>query len=451
MLGFKNYMTIGSNRESIILFLGDLASLAAAFWLALVVRAVEIPSFTTLGMYASSLIPLSLLWMFTFFIAGLYEKHALVFEKKLPGTILNAQIANSIIAVIFFYLFTPYLGIAPKTILILYLVISTIFIILWRLLGPTLFGIKRQEAAILIGAGQEMRALKDEVNTNRRYNLNFVSSVDLSQIESIDFKTEIIDRIYSEKITSVVIDLRHEKAGAILPALYNLIFSGVRFHDMHKVYEEVFARIPLSLVQYNWFLENISSSSHMGYDILKRIMDVVVGGIIGILSLPLYPFVALAIKLDDHKKVFIFQDRIGKNNVVMKIVKFRSMARNADGENVITRVGRILRATRIDELPQLWNVVKGDLSLVGPRPELPDLVKVYEKEIPYYKMRHLVTPGLSGWGQIRDYDVPRGTADVDRTRTKLSYDLYYIKNRSLMLDLAIALKTIKTLLSRSGN
>ena len=451
VLGFKNYMTIGSNRESIILFLGDLASLAAAFWFALVVRAVEIPSFTTLGMYASSLVPLSLLWMFTFFIAGLYEKHALVFEKKLPGTVLNAQIANSIIAVIFFYLFTPYLGIAPKTILVLYLVISTVLIILWRLLGPTLFGIKRQEAAILIGAGDEMRALKDEVNTNRRYNLNFVSSVDLSHIEGIDFKSEIIDRIYSEKITSVIIDLRHEKAGAILPALYNLIFSGVRFHDMHKVYEEVFARIPLSLVQYNWFLENISSSSHMGYDILKRIMDVAVGGIIGILSLPLYPFVALAIKLDDHKKVFIFQDRIGKNNAIMKIVKFRSMARNAEGDNVITRVGRVLRATRIDELPQLWNVVKGDLSLVGPRPELPDLVKVYEKEIPYYKMRHLVTPGLSGWGQIRDYDVPRGTADVDKTRTKLSYDLYYIKNRSFMLDFAIALKTIKTLLSRSGN
>lgn len=444
-------MTIGSNRESIILFLGDLASLAAAFWLALVVRAVEIPSFETLGMYASSLVPLSLLWMFTFFIAGLYEKHALVFEKKLPSTILNAQIANSIIAVIFFYLFTPYLGIAPKTILVLYLVISTVLIVLWRLLGPALFGIKRQEAAILIGSGEEMRTLKDEVNTNRRYNLNFVSSVDLSHIEGIDFKTEIIDRIYGENITSVVIDLRNEKAGAILPALYNLIFSGVRFHDMHKVYEEVFERIPLSLVRYSWFLENISSSSHAGYDLLKRLMDVVVGGIIGILSLPLYPFAALAIKLDDHKKVFIFQDRMGKNNTVIKIIKFRSMARNADGDNKVTRVGRFLRATRIDELPQLWNVVKGELSLVGPRPELPDLVKVYEKEIPYYKMRHLVTPGLSGWGQIRDYDVPRGTADVDKTRTKLSYDLYYIKNRSFMLDITIALKTVKTLLSRSGN
>jgi len=451
VLGYKGYiMTIGSNRELIILFVGDLVALAAAFWLALAVRAVDIPSLGSLAVYATPLVPLSLLWVFTFFIAGLYEKHALMFEKKLPGTILNAQIANSIIAVIFFYLFTPYLGVAPKTILVLYLVISTVLIVLWRMLGPALFGIKRQEHAILIGAGEEMHMLKNEVNTNRRYNLNFVSSVDLAQIEGIDFKAEIIDRIYSEKITSVVIDLRNEKAESILPALYNLIFSGVRFHDMHKVYEEVFERIPLSLVRYNWFLENISSSSHLGYDMLKRMMDVVVGSILGMVSLPLYPFAALAIMLDDRGKVFIFQDRMGKNNAVIKIVKFRSMARSVEGEMVVTRVGRFLRASRIDELPQLWNVVKGDLSLVGPRPEIPELVRVYEREIPYYNVRHLVTPGLSGWGQIKDYDVPRGTADVDKTRTKLSYDLYYIKNRSFVLDLIIALKTIKTILSRSG-
>ena len=220
---------------------------------------------------------------------------------------------------------------------------------------------------------------------------------------------------------------------------------------MHKVYEEVFERIPLSLVKYNWFLENISSSSHMGYDLLKRIMDVLIGGALMILSLPFYPLVALAIKLDDHGPVFITQDRVGKNNIVMKIFKFRSMASDGTGALFVTRTGKFLRTTRIDELPQLWNVIRGELSLVGPRPELPDLVKVYEKEIPYYNVRHLATPGLSGWGQIKDYNVPRGTADVDKTRSKLSYDLYYIKNRSLPLDVVIALKTIKTLLSRSGN
>jgi lipopolysaccharide/colanic/teichoic acid biosynthesis glycosyltransferase len=219
----------------------------------------------------------------------------------------------------------------------------------------------------------------------------------------------------------------------------------------HKVYEEVFERIPLSMVKYNWFLENISSSSHVGYGLLKRLMDIILAVFLGIFFLPLYPFVALAIKLDDQGPVFIVQDRVGRNNIIIKIVKFRSMAVDATGKLAVTRAGKFLRMSRIDELPQLWNVIWGELSLVGPRPELPDLVKVYEREIPYYNVRHLATPGLSGWGQVKDYNVPRGTADVDKTRIKLSYDLYYIKNRSFILDVIIALRTIRTLLSRSGN
>ncbi len=444
-------MTIGGNKEPFVLFVGDIISLVVSFWLALAIRYAEIPSLATIEAHVVPFAFLSVLWIFVFFIAGLYERHAIVFQKKLPGIILNAQIANSLIAVFFFYILTPYFNVAPKTILVLYFIISFGFIVLWRLLGFSFFGARRQEHAILIGTGEEMQSLEEEVNASKRYNLHFVSSVDLSQIDGIDFKQEIVSRVYSEKISSIVVDLRNEKAEAILPALYNLIFSNVRFLDMYKVYEEVFDRIPLSLVKYNWFLENISSASHMGYDILKRLMDLFAGSFLWIISLPLYPFVILAIKMDDGGPAFIFQERIGKNNVLIKIIKFRSMVRDKNEEMMVTRVGKFIRATRIDELPQLWNVIIGELSLVGPRPEIPELVRVYEREIPYYNVRHLVTPGLSGWGQIKDYNVPRGTADVDKTRTKLSYDLYYIKNRSLVLDMAIAAKTIKTLVSRSGN
>lgn len=444
-------MSIGNKKEPIILFLGDLASFALAFWIALFIRAGGPPSFATLSDYAVPFTALSFFWLFGFFIAGLYERNTLVFRQKLPGVILNAQIANSLMAVVFFYFFSSYLTIAPKTILALQLIISFVLVVMWRLFGDSLFQTRVPEHAILIGTGDEMRALKEEINERGRYDLKFVSSVDIEHLEGIDFQSEIVKRIYSEQISSIVIDLRNEKAETILPSLYNLIFSKVRFLDMHKVYEEVFKRVPLSLVKYNWFLENISSSSRVGYDLLKRLMDFSVGALLGMLSLSLYPFVALAIKIDDRGRVFIVQPRVGRNNLIIKIVKFRTMARNASGELIITRVGRLLRATRIDELPQLWNVVRGDLSLVGPRPELPELVKVYEKEIPYYNVRHLANPGLSGWGQIKDYNVPRGTADIDKTRIKLSYDLYYIKNRSVVLDVAIALKTIKTLLSRSGN
>lgn len=444
-------MTIGSNKEPIILFLGDIAVLAVAFWLALAVRGGGIPARELLSAYFVPFLFLSFLWIFVFFVAGLYDRQSLVFRQKLPGMILNAQIANSLIAIVFFYFFSSYLHIAPKTILALYLVISFVLVATWRLFGEVHLGVKRQERAILIGAGDEMRMLREEVNDRGHYNIKFVSSISLDHIEGIDFQSEVVKRVYSEPIASIVIDLRNEKAEMILPSLYNLIFSGVRFLDMNKVYEEVFERIPLSLVRYNWFLENISALSHVGYGLLKRFMDIVLAIILGVFSLLLYPLVALAIKLDDQGPIFIVQDRVGKNNALIKIIKFRSMASDAAGRLSVTRVGTFLRMSRVDELPQLWNVILGELSLVGPRPELPDLVKIYEREIPYYNVRHLVTPGLSGWGQVKDYNVPRGTADVDRTRIKLSYDLYYIKNRSFVLDIVIALRTIRTLLSRSGN
>ena len=448
-------MTIGSNKKSAILFLGDIISLVIAFWLTLVFRAGEVPSLALIQSYVVPLAVLLAVWIFVFYIAGLYEKHALVFKKKIPSSILNVQLFNSVLAVVFFYLFTPYLGIAPKTILILFIVLSTLLLIVWRLFGPALVNIKHQEPAVLIGTGEEMDALKKEVNMRGHYNLRFVSSVDLARIDGIDFKTEIIDRIYSEKIFSIVIDLRNEKAEKVLPSLYNLIFSRVRFYDMYKVYEEVFARIPLSIVRHSWFLENISSSAHAGYDFLKRGLDIISALFGGALSLVFYPLVYSAIKLDDGGPIFITQERVGKDGKTIRLYKFRSMSRNetelsSRKENRVTRVGKILRNTRIDELPQLWNVLRGDLSLIGPRPELPSGVSVYEKEIPYYHIRHLVKPGLSGWAQLYHERHPHHGVDTEETRNKLSYDLYYIKNRSLVLDMVILLKTVKLVLSRKG-
>ncbi len=185
-------------------------------------------------------------------------------------------------------------------------------------------------------------------------------------------------------------------------------------------------------------------------------MDILISFVIGAISLLLYPLVYLAIKFDDGGNIFIYQERIGQNNHQIKIVKFRTMSVDDEGvgeENKvmkITRVGKILRSTRVDELPQLWNVFRGDISLIGPRPELPKLVSLYEKEISFYNVRHLIKPGLSGWAQLYQETPPKFAADYSETKTKLSYDLFYIKNRSFWLDIKIALKTMKTLLSRSG-
>ena len=181
--------------------------------------------------------------------------------------------------------------------------------------------------------------------------------------------------------------------------------------------------------------------------------------IIGLISLVVYPFVYIAIKLEDGGSVFVMQERVGKNGKIIKMFKFRSMTSNDSGSYhqnggkttlKVTRVGKFIRMTRIDELPQLWSVIKGDQSLIGPRPELPALTKVYEEQIPYYNARHLIKPGLSGWAQISHHAHPHHAVAVSDTRDKLSYDLFYVKNRSLLLDLRIALQTLKALISRQG-
>jgi lipopolysaccharide/colanic/teichoic acid biosynthesis glycosyltransferase len=308
---------------------------------------------------------------------------------------------------------------------------------------------------LLIGAGDEMKELLTEVNGNSRYDLHFVSSIDVHDFDSINIQEDVVTMVYANDIKIVAVDFSHEKITPLLPHLYNLIFSKVKFIDSHKIYEDIFDRIPLSLVTYSWFLENISISPNYTYDFLKRAMDITLSIILGLASLVFYPFVYVAIKINDGGKVFIKQERVGKDGKNFKLYKFRTymfdeVSIHGREENKITSVGTFLRKSRIDELPQLWNVLTGDISLIGPRPELPSGVVIYDKEIPYYNIRHLIKPGLSGWAQTHQDLHPHHGPEVNLTKEKLTYDIYYIKNRSFWLDIKIALKTIKSLLSRTG-
>jgi lipopolysaccharide/colanic/teichoic acid biosynthesis glycosyltransferase len=448
-------MNISNKKEALLLFIGDIFFFLTSLYISLFLRYGEAPNSKILHEHVIPFSILLIIWILIFYIAGLYDKRTLILKSRLPIVIFNAQVTNSILAVIFFYLL-PVFGITPKTILFLYLFLSFTLVVLWRIYVNTLFKNVEKQPALLIGSGAEMHELLNEVNRSDRSIIHFVSSIDVKNITSLDIQEEIIKRVYVEDIKCIAIDFSDEKIAPLLPHLYNLIFSKVRFIDSHKIYEDVFDRIPLSLVTYSWFLENISVSPKFTYDFLKRLMDIFLSFILGALSLVLYPFVYIAVKLDDQGKIFIFQDRIGQNNIPVSIIKFRTMLVDDGGEGLadrhvqVTRVGSFLRMTRIDELPQLWNVLMGDISLIGPRPELPNLVKLYEKEISFYNVRHLIKPGLSGWAQLYQKTPPKFATDYDQTKVKLSYDLFYIKNRSFLLDLKIALKTVKILLSRSG-
>lgn len=441
-----------NQQEALVLIGGDIILFFASLWLTLLVRYAGVPSWSLVGQHMFPFTFLFVVWMGVFFIAGLYEKHTLSVKSKLPMAMLNAQVSNSLIAIIFFY-FVPYFGITPKTTLFVYLVISSMLILGWRLYGIHHIIARRQEKAFLVGSGREMQELYDEVNGNPRYGCVFSSVIDIDTATSNGFEENVVKKIAEQGVSLVVIDLENKKIDSLLPHLYELIFSKIQFVDQYKMYEDTFDRVPLSLIGYPWFLENISHTSHLTYDLLKRGMDVSIGVVLGVFSLVVYPLVWLAIRLDDNGPVFITQNRVGQGNKEITIFKFRTMNSYKEGieeHKKITRVGKVLRASRIDELPQLWNVVRGDISLVGPRPELPDLVTRYAHEIPYYSIRHLIKPGLSGWAQIHPEKPPKFGVAPEETKVKLSYDLYYIKNRSFFLDMKIALKTLKTLISRSG-
>ena len=446
----------GVNRkEPWLLLIGDIFIFILSLWLSLVIRFGEIP---TSSVFMDHLLPFGILffiWCLIFFIAGLYEKHTIIFKNHLPVRILNTQIFNSFLAVVFFY-FVPYFGITPKVILFIYIIIPLTLIFIWRIYGQGIFGLRNKELAMILGRGKEMGFLLQEINGNPRYGLEFIYSFDLDRIEKADFQKDIIEKINSQNISVVVIDLQNENLKKNLAHFYDLLFSKIRFVDINTLYEDIFDRVPLSLVGYDWFLENVSLSASVTYDFFKRGMDIFFAFILGLASLILYPFICLAIKLEDRGTIFIIQERIGKNNKLVKIIKFRTMSFNDNeegknrGENKITNVGSFLRKSRLDEIPQLWNVLRGDLSLIGPRPELPALAQIYEKEVPYYNVRHLIKPGLSGWAQLYHENHPHQGVNTEETKNKLSFDLYYIKNRSLGLDFKIALKTIKALLSTSG-
>lgn len=403
-------------RETAILLIGDFLILVASLWVALLLRNLAIPPF---GYFEENLIPFLPMFsisLLVFYIAGLYEKQTRPIRSVMGIRIFGAQAATVAIAAIFFFILP--LNIAPKTILVLYLIVSVITESAWRF-----YRMNREIAdgkrvpVVLVGSGPATLELFEEVNGNNVYMIRFV------------------DRIGKEDPT----------AGAIGGSIYRHVTA---------LYEEVFDRVPLEHIDSNNLLESLSKH-HVLYDISKRIFDIVLAILISVIAAPIIAMAAAILYMEGGTP-FIHPERIGRREKHIHLLKLRTMLFNDNGDpelqkkNRITALGRLLRKTRIDELPQLWNILVGDLSFIGPRPEFSKIVEVYEREVPQYRMRHLIAPGLSGWAQIHDYDAPRGGADVERTKRKVSYDLYYLKHRSFGLDLAIAIKTLRTLLAFSG-
>ena len=443
---------------TVLLLLGDFVVFTGSLVLTLFVRYQKIPDGDLIRLHLQPFFLLFGIWILVFLISGLYDRHISLVRKSIPALILKVQFVNILLAALFFFMF-PF-GIEPKTNLVIYLIISSILIVLWRLYVYPRIAAGKPVRALVIGDSEEALAIAQIFARNPFFkNIKpfLLSKKDIPDFE--EFRSALL-RFTTKYATDLVIaDMRDEYATRLTPDFYTLAFgnAGIKFLNLPTIYEQLYHRIPPSLIGQSWLLENVvTGSPHYAYDALKRLIDVIGALVLLVPAVLLFPFVVLIIKMEDRGPLFYRAERVGQYNKSIHILKFRTMTGRDNPQNAlkstleITRIGSFLRKTRIDELPQLLNILKGDLSFIGPRPEIPTLVSVYAENIPYYNMRHLTKPGLSGWAQINNFDVPRGGVDIPRTIDKLSYDLYYLKHRSLLLDLEIALKTINTLLMRSG-
>ena len=349
-----------------------------------------------------------------------------------------------------------------------FIVATTMFTLAWRWYYIKLIiSHGEQRRALVIGAGSNGRTLAEIYKTIQPTPFNLIAYIDDdpskfgTDIEgyTVIGNSETVSKLVEELlITDLIVSITGEMKGETFRTILELQEKGVEITRMPTLYEELLGRVPIHHLEYDWILKAFVDDVSGGviFELFKRIIDILAAmiGFIGFLAI--LPIIALAIVLDSGFPIFYKQERLGRGARSFDIIKFRTMRTDAEkegspqmaGENDprITKVGNFLRITRIDEIPQFINVLRGEMSMVGPRAERAQWVETFEQQIPFYRARLLVKPGISGWAQI-NYGY---AATVEDTSVKLEYDLYYIKHRSVFMDIVILLRTVGTVLGRKG-
>ncbi len=451
----KNYL------KKIILLTGDIAVLYLSLYLALFLRYFQKPS---LEMWQNHFLPFSivfLIWIIILYIFNFYNLSRILSYSQFYQTLTRAITTALILAVVFFYIYQP-ANITPKTNLIIFTVCFFIIFLLWRKLANHIIRNKFAKINIaIIGCNKETDKLIKELEGKKYlgYKISFVvdqfSECEYDEIEGIPIVKDLSylkKLIIEENISIIVINSSPEEK--LQSILFDLLKLKLSFIKMPNFYEEITGKIPIESIDQMWFFENLSEGNKKFFDKFKRFYDIILSLFILLITLPFWPFIALIIKLESKGPVFITMERLGQNNKIFKMYKFRSMREENNSRTItikndprITKFGSFIRKTRIDEIPQILNILKGDMSFVGPRPERPELAFKLNKQIPFFNERTLIKPGLTGWDQISgNYHSPT----IEDSLKKIQYDFFYIKNRSIYLDLSIILKTASTILLKQG-
>jgi lipopolysaccharide/colanic/teichoic acid biosynthesis glycosyltransferase len=448
---------LGNRFYQIGLFVGDVVLFFVSLFFAYALRNQDLfPQVDYFLTLSFAFLPIAFFVVVAYFIATLYEVPSLLTTIARVKLLLQVHVVALLFGFSLFYIFPAYFGVTPKVVLLLQIVVFTIVQVCFRVVASHHIRTKKKRKALLIGQGDVFKEIKHAINDNPQSSFSFVEHLEVQSPLLTSGTIDSLREVLRENdISLIVLDVKNERIIPLLPYFYNLVGDGVRIYDINKMYEDIFRRLPLSSVGYFWFFENVSLDMKL-YEAMKRVIDIVVALLVACVWLLLHPFVAFLIKREDGGPVFLSnQSRIGRHGKPIRLIKYRTMSQDDGGvwlkekgnKNRVTKIGYYLRKSRIDELPQVINVLKGEISLVGPRPDIVDLGKRMADEIPFYMIRYSVTPGLSGWAQTLQEKPPQS---VEETKERLMYDLFYIKNRSLLVDFVVLLRTIRTVLIRSG-
>lgn len=382
--------------------------------------------------------------LIAYYIANVYNVATNKYKLKDMTTVI---VINGILMTVttFSKIFTFYEGI------ILFGII-TIFQIAFRYI--VIMGVVEKERVVFVGENDYTQDLLESVKKDGQY--VFAASLNNTDMKALG--KEIVE-MYKTKKFDVLVDFTDKLLGdpKLTGKLLQYKLEGLQYYNYLEFYETYENKLPISHLSPKWFLENTGFEIyHNNFNLkAKRLLDLFFAMLIGIFAAPVIILAAIIVKLESKGPIFFIQERIGEGNKKFNIVKFRSMTTDAEkdgpqwaskNDNRVTKFGKIMRATRIDELPQLWNVLRGEMSFVGPRPEREFFIQQLEKEIPYYNLRHTVKPGLTGWAQVM---YPYG-ASVEDAYRKLQYDLYYIKHHSIPFDVKVLLKTVTIVIFGKG-
>jgi exopolysaccharide biosynthesis polyprenyl glycosylphosphotransferase len=420
-----------------IAFLGDILVFLLSSIIVLYGRYGNTDFTSQFKVHLNPLLIVLIIWLIIFYIANLYTYKAFINILEITRRLLTALLISFFITITIFYIFSRFFYLTPKANLVIFSLVFGILDILWRYFLRKMFIRKEHRSNLMILASSPLtKEISDYINENPQlgYSL-FPFNTDIAKLT---------ENIQKNSVTTIVINGQALKNETTTNALYKLLPKQVEIIMLADFYESLFGCIPLSEIKEEWFIREITKNKSI-YESAKRLVEIASVIITAPLTIPIMIIIGFFVRITSAGPIIYKQERMGKDDRPFTLYKFRTMRVDHDGplwtekdDRRRTFIGRILRRTHFDEMPQLWNVLKGDISFIGPRPERTKLVEIYS-QIPYYEIRHIIKPGIIGWAQL-NY---QPSTTLEEAEKKFQFDLYYLKNRSFILDLFILLKTIR--------